>query len=458
MRPAPALSPGSPSLRRELGLLGVAALVFGNMVGTSIYTLPATLAEAVGPLGLIAWLLTALGYFFVARVYAELGPRYPRTGGPYVFVREAFGDRLAFQTAWCYWLSATLGNAGIVTGVVGYATSFSPLLAGSAGLRFALAQSLLWGLCLLNVVGVRHGARLQVAILFLNLTPLLVLCALSLPAFDATHLEPFAPRGWSQLPIGAALIVWAYSGVESATVPAEEVRDPRTIRRGTLLGYALATLVFLLASVAVVGALPNGVIASSAQPIALAARESIGKLASAQLGSWAFWAISYAAIAAGLGTLNGWILLAGRIPVSAAKDGLFFRGLARVHPRFQTPHVALLAGCAISSLTLCLYFLHSLLEVFELIVLLSVLWTLIPHLLVMASEWKLSLRPPVRSDSGRAKLGRARVVAALAFVYVLFTICGVCFDPRMLWGFLAIPAGVALDQLLRRRAARQGSR
>src|SRR6266567_6117307 len=109
---------------RGLSAVGAVALIVGNMVGTSIYTLPASLAAATGPLGMVAWLVTALGYLFVALVYASLGARYPRTGGPYVYARAAFGELAGFQTVWSYWVSAVIGNAAIVTSVVAYASGF----------------------------------------------------------------------------------------------------------------------------------------------------------------------------------------------------------------------------------------------------------------------------------------------------------------------------------------------
>ncbi len=139
---------------RGVTVFGAVALVVGNMVGTSIYTLPATLATAVGPMALVAWVVTALGYLFVALVYASLGARYPRTGGPSVYAREAFGELAGFQTMWAYWVSCVVGNAAIVTSIVGYAAGFSPALAESALLQFALAQALVWGLCLVNLVGI----------------------------------------------------------------------------------------------------------------------------------------------------------------------------------------------------------------------------------------------------------------------------------------------------------------
>jgi basic amino acid/polyamine antiporter, APA family len=404
------------------------------MVGTSAYTLPALLARETGPLGILAWVVTAAGYLFVALVYASLGTRYPETGGPYVFAREAFGEFGAFQSVWAYWFSAVIGNAAIVTGVVGYAEGFSPALANSEWLRFVLAQALLWGLCVVNVLGIKVSARLQIAVLFLNVIPLLLFSLVALFSFDAANLTPFAPRGWGSLVTGVALIVWAYSGIESATVPAEEVRGSSgTIRRATLLGYAVGTAAFLVGAVAVAGVVPNAELATSARPIALAAERT--------LGSWAATIIAFAAIIAGLGTLNGWILMAGRIPVSAARDGIFFPGLARLHPRFGTPHVSLIVATVIGSLSLGLYFTDTTLGVFDTIVQLSVLTTLLPHLYTAAAEWMLRRRGETQPDS--ASRVRSQIIAAIAFVFVLWSMYGI--GPAITrWAFLVILAGIPL--------------
>jgi APA family basic amino acid/polyamine antiporter len=404
------------------------------MVGTSAYTLPALLARETGPLGILAWIVTAAGYLFVALVYASLGTRYPETGGPYVFAREALGEFGGFQSVWAYWFSAVVGNAAIVTGVVGYVEGFSPALASSETMRFVLAQALLWGLCLVNVLGIKVSARLQIAVLFLNVIPLLLFSVVALFYFDEANLTPFAPRGWGSLVTGVALIVWAYSGIESATVPAEEVRGSSgTIRRATLLGYAVGTAAFLFAAVAVAGVVPNGELASSARPIALAAERTIG--------SWAATIIAFAAIIAGLGTLNGWILMAGRIPVSAARDGIFFPALARLHPRYGTPHVSLIIATLIGSLSLGLYFTDTTLGVFDTIVQLSVLTTLLPHLYTAAAEWMLRRRGDLSPGMGGG--WRTQVVAMIAFAFVLWSMYGIGASITR-WAFLVILAGIPL--------------
>lgn len=426
---------------RGLGLVSAVALIVGNMVGTSVYNLPAALAKACGPLGLVAWGVTALGYLFVALTYAALGARHPRTGGPYVFARAAFGDLPAFLVCWSYWVSSTIGNASIALGAVAYA---SPWFGGarSRWTDFALAQALVWGLCWLNVRGVRAGARAQIALLALNVVPLIALSCAMLGSFDARNLQPFAPHGWSALPAGVALVVWAYCGVESATVPAEEVAAPeRTIRRATMLGYALGTLAFFVAALAVAGAVPNATIADEdAQPLALAAAHT--------LGPWAASAIGIAAVAAACGTLNGWILMVGRIPVSAASDGLFFPALARLHPRHGTPHVALIVGALVTSVALALVLVDSLLGAWTSVVALSVLTSLVPHLVTCIAHVALAWR------AREARRGRDLAIGALGVAFTLYAISGLD-GPTLGWGALALVVGLPAWLWLR---AQRGSR
>jgi APA family basic amino acid/polyamine antiporter len=425
---------------RRLTLLGVIALAVGNMVGTSIWTLPATMAQVAGPLALAAWAVTAVGYFFVARTYSRLGARWPKTGGPYIYVREAFGDFAGFQTVWSYWLSATIGNAAIVTAVIGYATGFSDALRDSPLQQFALAQTLLWGFCLLNTIGVQHSARLQITLMFCTVVPLVLGALIAIPQVTMANLVPFAPLGWGALAPACALVVWAYSGVESATVPADEVQGSgTTLGRGTMLGYWVATAVFLLTALMVIGTVPTAELSQTPRPIALAMARVVGP--------WAAVVIGIVALGSNLATLNGWVLMAGRIPVTAAQDGLFFAPLGRLHPRFRTPHVAMITGTLIPSALLFLYFSQSLLTVFSFVALLAILTTLLPHLYACAAEMMLVRRHPERYAAENVQ--RVTLEAAIGFLFVLWTMYGVGAETAM-WGFLAIVAGTPLFVWLQR--------
>jgi basic amino acid/polyamine antiporter, APA family len=441
--PLGAVREGRGTFVRGMSLIGAIALVVGNMVGTSIYTLPASLAKEVGPLGIVAWLLTAVGYLGVALVYADLGRRHPRTGGPYVFAREAFGDFAGFISVWLYWISLVIGNAGIVTGAIAYAQGFFPALATSPPLRFAVAQVVLWTLCGVNIIGIKHSARLQIAIMVLNLGGLFLLLGGSMHAIEVSNYEPFAPKGWSTIAMGTAMVVWAYGGVETATVPAEEVKQPyETIWRSTMIGYAIATAVFLLAAITVAGVLPNDVVASSAQPLALVVEKAIGPTAAG--------IISVCAIVAGLGTLNGWILVTGRAPISAARDGLFFKRMATLHPRFNTPVFALVVGTAVASAMLFPMLSDTLLGAFSFIVVLSVGAALAPHLITAAAYLALVRRDPESFTAAQRR--RAHVIAPGAFIVMMYFVYGAGADAGR-WGFLMLLSGALAYVFLKKGSA-----
>ena len=139
-----AAAPPKRILLRDLTLFGTVALVAGNMLGTSLYTLPASVAAVAGPIGIVSWVITAAGFLLLALLYFKLLRCNLR-----LCARGGFGEFAGFQTVWMYWLSAVVGNAAIVTGAIGYAVTFSPRLAESHLLQFALAQGVVWLLCLI---------------------------------------------------------------------------------------------------------------------------------------------------------------------------------------------------------------------------------------------------------------------------------------------------------------------
>ena len=138
--PASADAPARPKLKRSLGLWMATALVIGNMVGSGVFGLPASLAST-GPISLLAWGFTGVGAVLLALVFANLGRAYPQTGGPYAYARRAFGDFAGFWTAWGYWIAAWAGNAAIAVIFVSYGSVFWPRLATDNVLAFAVGFS-----------------------------------------------------------------------------------------------------------------------------------------------------------------------------------------------------------------------------------------------------------------------------------------------------------------------------
>ncbi|HEX5902528.1 MAG TPA: amino acid permease [Actinomycetota bacterium] len=436
-----AAAPGAP-LKREMGLPSATALVVGNMIGSGIFLLPASLAAVAlvsGSGSLLAWALTGLGAMLLAAVFATLGRAYPRTGGPYAFAHKAFGDMMGFLTAWGYWIAAWAGNAAIAIAFTGYLTVFWPSLGESNLAMAGVTIGLVWLLTLVNILGVRESAAVQLVTTVLKFVPLALIGVVGLFFMNTGNFTPFAPNGlgtgegmWGGITAAAALTLWAFIGLESATVPAEEVKDPeRTIPRATILGTLVTTLVYIVATVAIIGVLPLSRLAESTSPFAAAAGEMFG-------GAWGK-AIAAVALVSTFGCLNGWILIQGRVPFAAARDGLFPARFANVHGRTGTPVFGLVVSSLLITALVVMNYNRSLIDQFTFVILLATLTTVVPYAFAAAAEVTLFVVDRERF-AGRHVV-RSTIVAALGFAYAIFAIWGMGWD-IIGKGFLLLMVGV----------------
>lgn len=402
--------------RRKLGLWMATALVVGNMIGSGVFLLPSSLAE-YGPISLVAWGFTAAGAILLALVFARLARAYPRTGGPYAYARKAFGDFVGFQTAWGYWIAVWAGNAAIAVAFVGYMAHFWPALGDDKALAAAVGLAAIWLLTAVNAYGVREGGAVQVATTVIKLVPLLLIAFGGLFFIKSGNFGEFNASGDSAFGAvtgAAALTLWAFIGLESATVPAEDVRDPeKTIPRATIAGTAVTALIYILGTVAVLGLVPAAALATSTAPFADAA--------DAAFGGWAADLVAAGAAISAFGALNGWILLQGQIPFAAARDGLFPRAFARTG-RGGTPIVGLVVSSVLVTGLMVMNYNASLVDQFTFIILLATLTTVIPYAYAAAAELVL-LATDRAAFSGRRLAGSA-VIALLAFGYSVWAIAG----------------------------------
>ena len=430
--------------RRALGLWMATTLVVGNMIGSGVFLLPSSLAS-YGGISIVAWLLTTAGAVLLALVFARLGRAYPKTGGPYAYSRKAFGDFVGFQTAWGYWIAIWAGNAAIAVAFVSYLSVFWGALATNALLAAAVAVAAIWALTVVNALGVRHGGWVQALTTALKLVPLLAIATVGLLFFDGANFGAFNAGGGSLFGsvTAAALTLWAFIGLESATVPAEDVTDPkRTIPRSTIIGTLVTALVYILGTVAVMGVIPAGVLAGSNAPFADAAAE--------MFGGWAGDAVAVGAIVSAFGALNGWILLQGQIPMAAARDRLFPAAFARTS-RSGAPVLGLVVSSVLVTLLLAMNYTKSLVEQFTFIILLATLTTLVPYAYSAAAQVMLLVTDRARF-SGR-RLATDALVALLAFGYSLWAIAGAGYEV-VFKGFLLLLAGIPVYVWLRWRATR----
>lgn len=430
--------------RRGLGFWTASALVVGNMIGSGVFLLPSALAE-FGPISIIAWTFTAMGAIALALVFARLGRAYPRTGGPYAYARLAFGDFVGFQTAWGYWIAVWAGNAAIAVAFVGYLAHFWAELATNKVLAAGVALAAIWTLTAVNASGVRQGGLVQGVTTVLKLVPLLLIAIGGLFFIQADNFGPFNASGgsaFSAVTAAAALTLWAFIGLESATVPAEDVRNPRTtIPRATVAGTVVTAVVYILCTIAVMGLVPAGVLAASTAPFADAA--------DAAFGGWAADLVAAGAAVSAFGALNGWILLQGKVPYAAARDGLFPRLFARTS-RNGTPVTGLVVSSVLVTGLMAMNYNASLVDQFTFVILLATLTTLIPYAYSAVAQLVL-LATDRAAFSGRRLAGSA-AIAVVAFGYSVWAIAGSGYEV-VYKGTLLLLAGMPVYAWLKYRDA-----
>jgi APA family basic amino acid/polyamine antiporter len=441
-----------------MGLGTATAMVVGNMIGSGVFLLPALLAGTAivyGSSSLIAWVVTAAGAMLLAGVFATLGKAYPRTGGPYEYARRAFGEFVGFQTAWGYWIAAWVGNAAIAIAFVGYTTVLWPGLADSRIAMAMLAVGAIWLLTFVNSLGVRQGGYVQVVTTVLKFVPLVAIGVIGLFFIKSSHLTPFIPAGETAgraslnllegITAGIGLTLWSFIGLESATVPAEEVKDPEhTIPRATILGTGVTALIYVMATVAVMGIVPLATLQNANAPFADAARIIFG-------GSWGKLVGAVGMVSA-FGALNGWILLTARVSLAAAQDEVFPHFFGIVNGVRRTPIYGLVAAAVLATGLVFMNYNKSLVDQFGFIILLATLTTVVPYAFAAAAELVLFIRNPERF-TGR-KMVRDAVIAVLGFGYAIWAMYATGSE-SIAKGYILLMAGIPVYLWVRRNAGRK---
>lgn len=348
-------------LPRSIGAWGALGIMLGIIIGGGIFQTPASIARELGnPLVILAlWVAGGVLTLFGALAYAELAAMFPQSGGVYVYLREGFGRAAAFVFGWTYLLiSKPLGAAGVAMLFSNHLVELMGILEGQYGvpmpppgspLRDPRAQTiaLLIALTWINARGMRLGSGLAIALTAFKFLVLLAIVFLGFSLGDGSleHFRPSpAPKGFlaALVPVMAA-ILWTYDGWSDAGAVAGEVRNPgRTLPRVFFLGTAVITLVYLAVNAAYLWMIPLP---------EMAVHDTVAPLVMDRLlGPAAAVAVSVVILASTLGSTHGSIITGARVSYQQARDGLMFRWLGRVHPRHETPAVALWVQCGLSCL------------------------------------------------------------------------------------------------------------
>ena len=332
-------------LPRAIGLPRATAMVIGIIIGASIFVQPSVISGEVPTIGgmLFVWAVAGVLTLIGALVTAELASAFPRTGGVYVFLNEAFSPLVGFLWCWAmFWSMHTGIIAALAMVLARYVAHFVPL--GDTGLRL-VAVSAIVVLSAVNYVSVRQGSALQATLTAIKVGAILLVIALgaayalgAIPATQPTGAEAVAGRipSWGSFVNAIVAALFAFGGWHMVTYAAGETVDPtRTIPRALIVGTLAVTACYIGVNAAYVAVLPLATVVSSNRVAA--------DFADALLGAGGATLLSALVIISVLGSLTGIILAGPRAYVSAADDGLLPRWVGAVHPRFLTPHNAILA-------------------------------------------------------------------------------------------------------------------
>jgi arginine:agmatine antiporter len=318
--------------RKGLGPLTATFLVAGNMIGSGLFLLPASLA-AIGSASLIGWAISATGAMALAGVFAMLGVLRPDPDGLVRYPADGLHPIAGFVAWAAYWASCWFGNVAIAIAAVGYLAVFLPALIGPWPTALG-AIGVVWLMCLANLRGPRMVAWLSGSTLLVGLVPIAAAIGFGFAAFDpAVFMGSWNVSGKplpQVIPGSLVLIFWAYLGLESATIAAKTLDNPkRNLPIAAVGGVALASVVYAAATAAVMGVIPAVELARSTAPFAEVVSRLVGPLAGGLVAA--------CALAKTLGTLGGWILVTAEAARSGAANGYLPRRLVAEDPASRLP-------------------------------------------------------------------------------------------------------------------------
>ena len=306
------------------------------IIGAGIFGLPSAAARILGGQSPVAYLMAAAGMGVIAACTAEVASRFQQAGGPYLYAKAAFGRFIGLQTGWLLWLTRVSSAAAVANVFIDYLSGFWPQAKESVS-RLAILTILIGGLALVNIRGVKMGTRISNFVTVAKLMPLLILVAAGL-WFIHLHGSP-VPTVIESHPAGAwlnavLLLIYAFSGFESALIPAGEVKNPaRNIPLALMVALPVVATIYFLVQVVVVHTLANS--AQTARPLSAAAYV-FGGTTMATI-------VALGALLSTFGSLAANMIANPRVTFAFAEQGDFPRWFAAIHRRYQTPYISIIA-------------------------------------------------------------------------------------------------------------------
>jgi basic amino acid/polyamine antiporter, APA family len=421
----------TPNVPPSLGFWRSWSLLVGSAIGSGVFLMPTVLAP-YGGLGVVSVVVAGLGGLCIALTLAGLSRRVNGSGGPYAYARAGLGDFGGFLTAWVYWVSLWVGGSAVANAIPGYLAGLLPHAAASPTLALCVTLLIVWSSVAINGLGVKVASIVGLTTTLLKLIPLVVIATAGLFLMDRhilPRMNPGAGQPFAAFAAAFTLAFWSYTGIEAATVPADDVVDAQeTISRATVIGTLTVIGIYLFVTVAAMGIIPAAQLAASGSPLTIVGARIAGRLGSV--------GVAFAALVSLCTALHYSILLSAQIAMAAARDGLFPRAFRRRTNR-GTPGIALaVAGLLITALII-MNWSKGLVHAYTFITLIATLATVIPYAFCAMA----ALVVPGADLQARGARIRSSAIAILAFGVAFLAAAGAGSD-AVYWFMLLLLAGM----------------
>jgi APA family basic amino acid/polyamine antiporter len=327
-------------LLRAVGVLGLSAAIINSTIGGGIFRLPANASGMLGTAAPLAYIICAVVMALIALCIAEAGSRVSSTGGPYAYVEIAFGPFVGFFLGVMLWIIGTTAVGAVSTVFIDNVGAWIPFFATTFG-RVAGILALFIGFATVNVLGVKYGSRLSIVTTIMKLVPLGLLALVGIFAIEPSNLTIEAAPAPADLMRASIVLLFAFTGVESALIPGGELRDPaRTVPRAILFAMTAITVLYITLHLVAQGVL-GPALGTATTPLADA-----GGIV---FGSWGRTLLLLGVIISTFGYLSVMTLATPRALFALGRDGFLPRAIASVHAKFHTPWVAIIVQAAITA-------------------------------------------------------------------------------------------------------------
>ncbi|MBX8938144.1 basic amino acid/polyamine antiporter [Enterococcus gilvus] len=404
---------------KEMSLLGLSMIVIGSMLGGGVFNLPSSISQSAGVVAsLLAWLITGIGVFFIAKVFQTLSKEEPGIiGGIYYYAKDGFGDYVGFNSAWGYWLSNIIGNVSFVILFLDALSKFIPSIGGSGGqIGLFLGTFMIWGVIFLVARGIRTASLLNTIATSAKVVPILLAIFLlfihfkyrtfSMDVFARNMMLNGKQLGSVPTQIRHAMLqtMWGFVGIEGAVVLSGRAKRARDVGRATLIGYSTTLAIYVLIVMLSFGSLPQEQLANLPSP-------SLSGVLHASTGAWAGSMINIGVIISVLGAWISWTILAAEISFDAAQDKMFPAFLGKANKQNAPVNALILNGVIMQ-----IVFLISrwAMDAFQAVTDTATTMVLVPYVLSAAFLWQIAKR---KKHKGQQFLAIGGIVYGIYMLY-----------------------------------------